>query len=1111
MKSRLLTLITSPDAAVRNQSHDDICQEASLDDLIRECQALDQFRKESTNLYEAVRADFFLSAIFRYHLPTKAGIKSSGHVPYDGYVHLLERRFPEAIACFWEAAATAGWSDTLSSALATAYHQLAFQTLADQVRFSVRSVAGNQWMFRLGHPHDQPLRIRPELLRREGDGRSASSLYPLLVERTPVRMDLTHSAWSDIFFLGMDYPDGARVVNVSVDLGVRGRDASPQPPIETCFRVIDEPVIRLVSVDLETEKDITSLDEIFDYAADYLGLIKAALVASGLVPPGLEGSGQKLSDLLERLVGPGLGIELISHVRGIPKGSRLAVSTNLLASLIALCMRVTGQAKQLEGPLEERDRRLVAARAILGEWLGGSGGGWQDSGGIWPGIKLIRGQSAGEGDVEYGISRGRLMPDHEILAPPKLDPDIAAKLQASLVVVHGGMAQNVGPILEMVTEKYLLRSSKEWKGRQEALAILEEILGGLASGDIRHLGKTTTQNFFGPIQTIIPWASNLFTERLIAQCEKQFGADFWGFWMLGGMAGGGMGFIFAPDVKAAAQDWLLVEMRRTKTELEKALPFAIDPIVYDFVINQEGTTATLKTGRQALVNQAYYQFVLPSLVRRDPKSLSRMRNLELQWVGHACQEEDSRYRALVPEIFRRLFPETATEQKGASGLMGLLEANGFDSVQHEAVRNELRAGRIGLAQNRLPARTVIKDVSAEEIHDLTGAIPAAMTSLGEAALKEGKIAVITLAAGAGSRWTQGAGVVKALHPFSKFDGKHRSFIETHLAKSRQTGERAGRYPAHVFTASYLTEQPIRAFLESHESFHYPGSVLVSPGRSIGLRLVPMERDLRFAWEEMQQQTLDEQAQKVRQSAHAALIGWAKASGEGADYTDNLPSQCLHPVGHWYEVPNLLLNGTLQRLMADQPNLQYLLLHNIDTLGANLDPGVLGVHIDSGATMSFEVISRRVEDRGGGLARVDGHVELIEGLAMPREDAEFDLSFYNTMTTWITVDGLLQAFGLTRADLSDGPKVQQAVRSLAGRMPTYVTLKDVKKRWGSGQEDVYPVTQFEKLWSDMTRMKELNCQFFLVPRPRGQQLKEQAQLDGWLRDGSAARLDSLCRW
>jgi hypothetical protein len=29
--------------------------------------------------------------------------------------------------------------------------------------------------------------------------------------------------------------------------------------------------------------------------------------------------------------------------------------------------------------------------------------------------------------------------------------------------------------------------------------------------------------------------------------------------------------------------------------------------------------------------------------------------------------------------------------------------------------------------------------------------------------------------------------------------------------------------------------------------------------------------------------------------------------------------------------------------------------------------------------------------------------------------------------------------------------------------------------------------------------------------RGQQLKDQAQLDGWLRDGSAAFVESLCAW
>ena len=45
----------------------------------------------------------------------------------------------------------------------------------------------------------------------------------------------------------------------------------------------------------------------------------------------------------------------------------------------------------MTGQLQESERRLVLARAILGEWIGGSGGGWQDSGGVWPGIKVIHG------------------------------------------------------------------------------------------------------------------------------------------------------------------------------------------------------------------------------------------------------------------------------------------------------------------------------------------------------------------------------------------------------------------------------------------------------------------------------------------------------------------------------------------------------------------------------------------------------------------------------------------------------------------------------------------------------------------------------------------------
>jgi hypothetical protein len=257
--------------------------------------------------------------------------------------------------------------------------------------------------------------------------------------------------------------------------------------------------------------------------------------------------------------------------------------------------------------------------------------------------------------------------------------------------------------------------------------------------------------------------------------------------------------------------------------------------------------------------------------------------------------------------------------------------------------------------------------------------------------------------------------------------------------------------------------------------------------------------------------LDVQQQKVRDSLRAALLQWAQANGEANDYTDNLASQCLHPVGHWYEIPNLLRNGTLARLLAERPQLQHLVMHNIDTVGMTVDPGLLGMHLASGAAITFEVITRRLEDRGGGLARVDGRLRLVEGLAMPREQDEFNLSYYNTNTCWIHIDQLLAVFKLTRADLTNPEKVSQAIRALAARMPTYITLKDVKKRWGHGQEDTFPVCQFEKLWVDMSSHPDLPTRYLAVPRWRGQQLKDQAQLDGWLRDGSASHLESLCEW
>ncbi|HVX65225.1 MAG TPA: UTP--glucose-1-phosphate uridylyltransferase, partial [Bryobacteraceae bacterium] len=531
----------------------------------------------------------------------------------------------------------------------------------------------------------------------------------------------------------------------------------------------------------------------------------------------------------------------------------------------------------------------------------------------------------------------------------------------------------------------------------------------------------------------------------------------------------------------------------------------------DFAINERGSGAELLTAGEALMPPEYYTLTVPPLIRTESRLLSPVRRAELERFTAACREQPE-FSDVMQHLFDNLLPRS---QEGAAAqsqsLDALLDAYGFDRVQHERIQADLRAGRVGLAQNHLPVSSRIEDAAAGDVFDATVPLDRSLHDIGMEALTAGKVAVVSMAGGVGSRWTKGAGVVKALNPFCKLGGRHRSFIEVHLAKSLKSGRASGTLVPHVITTSYLTHPPIEAHLRAVGNYGYPGPLLLSQGRSIGLRTIPMERDLRFAWEEMAHQVLDEQAQKVRESLHATLIGWARQMGEGESYTDNLPMQCLHPVGHWYEVPNLLRNGTLLRLLEERPRLKYLMVHNIDTTGAGLDPSLLGRHIASGVAMTTEVIERHVEDRGGGLARVDDRPRLVEGLALPNEEIESRLSFYNTATYWIDIDQLLAVFGLSREDLRNSEKLEEAVRALAARMPAYITLKDVKKRWGKGQEDVFPVAQFEKLWGDMTALPELSCGFAVVPRHRGQQLKEPALLEGWLRDGSAAWLESLCDW
>ena len=665
----------------------------------------------------------------------------------------------------------------------------------------------------------------------------------------------------------------------------------------------------------------------------------------------------------------------------------------------------------------------------------------------------------------------------------------------------------------MVTEKYLLRSQNEWTARQDANIIYDEILNALKDNNVQKLASLTTANFHGPIKTIIPWATTYFTETIIARAKKLFGDDYWGFLMLGGMSGGGMGMFVNPEKYSFAKDKVLQLLQETKNEMAEYLPFAMDPVVYNFNINSKGSISNLLVGNVALMPGSYYSMHIPNLVRKNPEHLSDIRKFEIDRITAMSSKNNEAYpmlRSMVSNLFRFSSNiESIERQKQNIEVENIKKKNGFDYIQHEQIRQDIYKGRICLARNRLAPETIIEDIHPNDVHYLAQIKDDDM--VGAKAISSGKIAVMALAAGVGSRWTKGAGVIKAINPFVEMNGKHRSFLEIHLAKVQKVSKNYEANIPFIVATSYMTHGAIEKELRLTNNYGYKINVILSPGKSIGQRFIPMERDLRFLWEEMPQEQLDENKQKVRDAVRASMIGWAKTTGESQDYTENIAQQRLTPLGHWYEIPNMLRNGVLLKLIKEYPNVENIMLHNIDSLGVNISSQALNYHTKSGNALTIEVIPRRIDDRGGGLARINGKVRLLEGLAQPHEEDELDLSYYSTMTTWINIDKLLKIFGFTRANLAmqNEEEISEAVRQIARRMPTYVTIKDVKYRWGHGQEDIYPVAQIEKLWGDMSALPDIQCGYLVVPRARGQQLKDPAQLDAWVTEGSKDYIASLC--
>jgi len=276
-----------------------------------------------------------------------------------------------------------------------------------------------------------------------------------------------------------------------------------------------------------------------------------------------------------------------------------------------------------------------------------------------------------------------------------------------------------------------------------------------------------------------------------------------------------------------------------------------------------------------------------------------------------------------------------------------------------------------------------------------------LAALGEARLRAGQVGVVILAGGMATRF---GGVVKAVVPAHG----DRSFLQLKLADVAARGARA------LVMSSFATHDAIVAHTRGHDVDVFP--------QMTALRLTP----------------------------------------DGAPYRDAQGVLSPYATGHGDLTFALRASGALARFRAAGGTT--LLMSNVDNLGATVDPAILGLHAESGAAITVEVVRKAPGDKGGAPALLDGVPQIIEGFRFPPGFDQDAIDVFNTNTFVLDAAAIDRDFDLPfyRVEKQvDGAAVIQFER-LAGELTAHVPTRFVEVPRDGALTRFVPVKDPEEL-------------------------------------------------
>ena len=346
-----------------------------------------------------------------------------------------------------------------------------------------------------------------------------------------------------------------------------------------------------------------------------------------------------------------------------------------------------------------------------------------------------------------------------------------------------------------------------------------------------------------------------------------------------------------------------------------------------------------------------------------------------------------------------------------------LQRYGFDEKLQQRWQKDVAEGRLSKATNAVSGDLLAPPPNT--VHKQPGRATKAyaeLEQLGLEAVRQGQLGVVVLNGGMATRF---GGVVKGTVPVLS---SARSFLGLSAEDLRRNSAAAGGEVPLFCMNSFATDAATRAHFAAHDNFGLGADVVEHFTQSVAVRM-------------------DERGQLL-----------ATDSGEASPYGP----------GHGDFAASFRRCGALQRFL--ERGGRYLLVRNVDNLGARVDPVVLGHHIQSGREMTVELAPKWPDDVGGSPFQYLGRTQLIEQLRYPDGFDPDIVEVFNTNTFTFSADALDRDFDLGWYFVEkevEGRKAVQ-VEHLIGEMTAHLSTNFLQVRRSGSRSRFLPVKTPEDL-------------------------------------------------